>query len=50
MSFCGRVKTTDIGWICAIVTIGVAVEGWTMFPMSTRRMPVTPSMGEAIVV
>ena len=29
----------EIGWICAIVTIGVAVEGWTMFPMSTRRMP-----------
>ena len=27
MSFCGKVKTTEIGWICVIVTIGVVVAG-----------------------
>jgi len=33
-----------------IVTIGVVVLGWRILPMSTRRMPVTPSIGEVIVV
>ncbi len=50
MSFCGNVKMTEIGWICVIVTIGVVVLGCTMLPMSTWRMPVTPSIGEVIVV
>ena len=45
MSFCGKVNTTEIGWICVIVTIGVLVPGCTMLPMSTWRMPVTPSIG-----
>ena len=27
MSFCGKVKTTEIGWICVIVTIGVLRAG-----------------------
>ena len=33
-----------------IVTMGVASVGWMMLPMSTRRMPVTPLIGEVMVV
>ncbi len=50
MSFCGKVNTTEIGSICVIVTIGVLVPGCTMLPMSTWRMPVTPSIGDMMLV
>jgi hypothetical protein len=33
-----------------IVTIGEDVLGWRMFPIATRRIPVTPLIGDVIVV
>ena len=47
---CGRLKITEIGWISVNTTMPVASEPRTILPSSTWRMPVTPSIGEAMVV
>ncbi len=48
-SSCGNVKKTAMGSSCVTTTRPVVSLGCTTFPGSTRRTPVTPSMGDVIL-
>ena len=50
-SCCGKLKRTDIGLSCVIVTIAELMsDARTILPSSTSRMPVRPEIGAAMVV
>ena len=44
--FRGSEKISEIGWIWVTTTRPLGSVGWMMLPISTWRMPVTPSIGE----